>query len=160
MHGSLAHTTGNVTTSMPHARKNASTPIDMPISTTATKQPLGQAKTHMFVPSDPLGFPDRTVMMMYTGSARMLGATIAAAMVGAGFKPAQTYEMHDTHLDPREQPQAESRALVDLNETTPGTAKNKPQRISSPRSGASVESRGCRTGSRCQEQSDISVDSE
>ena len=43
---------------------------------------------------------------------------MAAAMVGAGFKPAHTYEMHHTHRNPRWRPQTESRAGIDRHETS------------------------------------------
>jgi len=49
---------------------------------------------------------------------------MAAAMVGAGFKPAPSYEMHHAPLETRWPPKAESRAGIDRHETTLGTAKN------------------------------------
>ena len=60
-----------------------------------------QHRMHTFVHIDPLGFPDRTNIMIYTDLAGIVGSAMAAAIVGAGFKPAQTYDMRDTHLDPR-----------------------------------------------------------
>jgi len=47
---------------------------------------------------------------------------MAAAIVGAGFKPAHWYETHDTRRDPCWQPKAESRAEIDRHETPHGTA--------------------------------------
>ena len=53
----------------------------------------------------------------------MPGAAMAAAMVGAGFKPAHTHEMHHTRRIPMWQPKAESRAGIDRHEKTLGTAQ-------------------------------------
>jgi len=52
------------------------------------------------------------------GVAGVAGAAIAAAIVGAGFKPVPTYEMDHTHGNPSRQPQAEGRAGIDRHETS------------------------------------------